>query len=403
MTDDACNNPSSSFIPSVQQVQTEEQAIMSIVAGNDPLAWPSIETTPINEFNTEGLATVVFPTLFPYGKGDPTCKGCHHAVTLAEAFEHLERYCDILPKDEFYWRFASHPRFQRHELLTQSRVYIQQHPCDANLTVEQLQEMVGTMRSIQLMNRLQRYATKVLGSKQYWYTRYQELKSLFEQKEPAAFFWTVSSAENYWPELHSLLPHPTETNVTHGMRVHTVVKSPHITDWFFHSKLKDFVNYWLHKTLNAEWYWFRYEYQARGSTHAHGCVKLKNDPGLCELVKVAALGWMEEKANKTNNMEPHHNQHVILCGQQAKQRAIAYADWLVTTINDSIPNGHWTLPQPHPCTISLTDVPNLDEDYTNLVSTVQRHTHCSPAYCIKQKQLKPTATHMQIQWRIQNY
>ena len=144
------------------------------------------------------------------------------------------------------------------------------------------------------MNHLQRYATKVLRSKQYWYTRYNELKALLEQKGPATFFWTVSSADNYWPELHSLLPHPTETNVTHGMRANAVIKNPHLTDWFFHSQLKDFVNYWLHKTLDAEWYWFRYEYQARGSTHAHGCAKLKNDPGLCELVKIAALGWMEE-------------------------------------------------------------------------------------------------------------
>ena len=115
------NNPRSSFIPCVQQVQTEEQAIRSTVAGNDPLAWPPIES------NIEGLATMVFPTLFPYGKGDPTCKGWHHAVTVAEAFRHLEQYCDILPNGEFYWRFASHPRFsywalnmkQRYELLAQ--------------------------------------------------------------------------------------------------------------------------------------------------------------------------------------------------------------------------------------------------------------------------------------------
>ena len=40
---------------------------------------------------------------------------------------------------------------------------------------------------------------------------------------------------------------------------------------------------------------------------------------------------MEEKANK-GNTEPYHNQHNILYGQQAKQRAIAYADWLMTTM-----------------------------------------------------------------------
>ena len=167
-----------------------------------------------------------------------------------EAFKHLERYCDILPNGNFHWRFASHPRFpywalnmkQRHELLSQSKVYKQQHPCDASLTVEQLQDMVGTMDSAQLMNRLQRYATNVLGSKQYWYTRYQELKALLEQKGAATFFWMVSSADHYLLELHSLLPHHTQAEVAHGMRV----KNPHITDWFFHSKLKDYVTCWLH-------------------------------------------------------------------------------------------------------------------------------------------------------------
>lgn len=84
------SNPSSSFIPCAQQTQTEEAAIRSTIAGDDPLEWPPIENTPINEYYTEGLATMVFPTLFPYGKGDPTCKGRHHAVTMSEAFKHLE-------------------------------------------------------------------------------------------------------------------------------------------------------------------------------------------------------------------------------------------------------------------------------------------------------------------------
>ena len=396
--DNVYNNPSSSYIPYVQQMQTEEDAIRSTVAGNDPLDWPPIENTPINEFQTEGLATMVFPTLFPYGKGDPTCKGRHHAVTLAEAFKHLERYCDVLPNGQFYWRFASHPRFpywalnmkQRHELLSQSKVYIRQHPCDANLTVEQLQDMVGTLNSTQLINRLQRYATKVLGSKQYWYTRCQELKALLEQKGPATFFWTVSSADNYWPELHSLLPHSTQTEVTHGMRANAVIKNPHVTDWFFHSKLKDFVNFWLSKTLDADWYWYRYEYQARGSTHAHGCAKLKNDPGLCKLVTSAAIGWVEQNVlDKAllNNLHIPQNQHIILYGQYAKKQAVAYVDWLVTTVNNSIPDSYWTSPQPHPCSIKFNEVQtNAEEDYCNLVNTVQRHTRCSPAYCIKQKQ-----------------
>ena len=149
---------------------------------------------------------------------------------------------------------------QRHQLLSQSKVYLQQNPSDARLTVEQLQEMVGTMNSMQLMNRLQRYAAKIQGSKQYWYARYQELKTLLEQKGSPTFFWTVSSADNYWPELHSLMPHASNDDMTHAMRVNAVISNPHITDWFFHAKLTDFVQHFLYDTLDAEWHWYRYEY-----------------------------------------------------------------------------------------------------------------------------------------------
>ena len=32
------------------------------------------------------------------------------------------------------------------------------------------------------------------------------------------------------------------------------------------------------------------KYQVRGSTHTHGCAKLKNDPGMCTLVEKTAVG-----------------------------------------------------------------------------------------------------------------
>ena len=94
----------------------------------------------------------------------------------------------------------------RHQLLSQSRIYLQHHSEDANLSIEQLQAMVGRMDSVQLINLLQRYAAKGHGSKQYWFSHYQELKALLQQKGAATFFWTVSSADNYWPQLHSLMP-----------------------------------------------------------------------------------------------------------------------------------------------------------------------------------------------------
>ena len=55
----------------------------------------------------EGLATMAFPTLFPYGKGDPTVR----EVCLTDGFKHLIKYADLSTDGLFAWRFASHPRF----------------------------------------------------------------------------------------------------------------------------------------------------------------------------------------------------------------------------------------------------------------------------------------------------
>ena len=53
---------------------------------------------------------------------------------------------------------------QRHQLLSQTSVYLQQHPGDANLMIDDLRAMVNTMSEQQLMTRLQRYASKIQGS-----------------------------------------------------------------------------------------------------------------------------------------------------------------------------------------------------------------------------------------------
>ena len=178
---------SHSFLPLPNKQSTDDMAIRNTILGDtlDPLNWPDINNVPINEFQTPYLATMSFPTLFPYATGDPTYPGRQRPVSLTDGFKHLIKYGDISDSNIKSWRFASHPHFiywalnmkQRHQLLSQAKIYLLQNPGDANLSVDDLKAMVGTTSADYLMKRLQRYAAKIQGSNGYWFQRYQELQA----------------------------------------------------------------------------------------------------------------------------------------------------------------------------------------------------------------------------------
>ena len=46
--------------------------------------------------------------------------------------------------------------------------------------MEELKVMVNSMSGKQMVNRVQRYVSKVQGTNQYWYQRLQELLALIE-------------------------------------------------------------------------------------------------------------------------------------------------------------------------------------------------------------------------------
>ena len=191
---------------------------------------------------------------------------------------------------------------QKKRTLQQTSVFIKQNPGDAHLTIEQLPEMRSKNDSTSFMTKLSRYVGNITGSNAYWHKRRDELKSIITTKGVPTIFFTFSSADMHWPELHSLFsnkPH----DCTNEERRQNVIDNPHIVDWFFDQRLQSFLKHWLYGTLGAEWHWYRYEFQARGSIHCHGTAKLKNDPGLCELTEVALRGFLDEQNLKQDSCE----------------------------------------------------------------------------------------------------
>ena len=74
------------------------------------------------------------------------------------------------------------------------------------------------------------------------------------------------------------------------------------------------------------------------------------------------------------------------------ENVTSYADRIVSTINPAISMDgsnaeNAPLPQtkPHVCNKPYSEVEDIKMDLIVLIATCQRHTRCSPAYCLKKK------------------
>ena len=93
--------------------------------------------------------------------------------------------------------------------------------------------------------------------------------------------------------------------------------------------------------LGAQWHWYRYEYQGRGSIHCYGIAKLKSDPGLGDLTDKALKGFLAEKSSAETSIPD---------GKKASQQICQYVDTLMSTYNPCPPDIEiWIKRKIHPC------------------------------------------------------
>ena len=359
---------SRSSVPNAACSMTEEESVHKLITDHQQtssrfvstMMWPTIGGTPINEFTTEGYFSLAFPTLFPTGAAEFLGQR-HNPITIGYYFKHLMMYDD--------GRFAKHARFRFFALNTEmrwraiqtGRVYVKQNPGDAQLSLDELRDMIGR-EGDSFSNRVLHYGINLRGTKQYWYKQRSNLIAMVDTLGLPTIFFTHSAADLQWPELANLIcSDPTSK----ASRAKAVIENPAIADWFFTHRIHKFIDAYYIGVLGASDYWLRFEWQHRGSPHVHG------------------LAWLPNAPNVECLMSSHQDDTV-------KARIIQYADHLVSTMNPGIlPDGSnsddapTAKTDPHICNKSYSEVTDFKQDLIDLVATCQRHSRCSTAYCLR--------------------
>ncbi|XP_034255201.1 uncharacterized protein LOC117653547 isoform X2 [Thrips palmi] len=318
---------------------------------NSLLSWPSISDKPINEFEHDSYIVQAFPCLFPTGRGRLKF-GKNQSISALNYFKHLMRYCDD--------RFAQHNRFRYFALNTYMRwsalkngnLFIKTQPQLQNMTLTQLKEELE--KNPAMIKKIMYRNSSISGTNSYWFARGKELLSMVEQLGLPTLFFTLSAADLHWPDLFRMLAPDEDFNTMSDYRRRQLVKAnPLAVDSYFLKRAETFINDVLVKKFNVKDFWYRVEYQHRGSPHIHG------------------IFWIENAPDVTN---------ILQKTEEEQQEIIQYFNDLVTAFH---PNQDQPPGNIHPCRKLLSEVQDLDQDLAELLNKVQRHTICSEQYCIR--------------------
>ena len=157
--------------------------------------------------------------------------------------------------------------------LQVGRIYVKQHPQDAQLSVEDLRAMVGSQAS-SFSSRVLHFATSLRGTSPYWLKQRSWLTAIIDTLGLSTIFFTHSAADLQWPDLAKLLCPDNPTN--RQKRKEALVANAALADWYFYQRIHLYMKHYYVDSLGACDYWLWFEWQHRGSPHVHHLAWLTN-------------------------------------------------------------------------------------------------------------------------------
>ena len=300
----------------------------------DPLPLPRRSKLPLSEFKSKGYMTLAFPTLFPKGRG--------HFEEPRDRPLKWEEWCQHLM--HFYdGRFACHRRFPHFLLNTHERqvavnkvgIFVKRDATAGRLTYGQLRAL-GRQEREAVFRRLSAYGQSLRNTPEFFKQRRHELQAMVEQLGDPHVFATNSHADTHCPYLHRFIKSgaqipdgderdPFAAGLTSSQcykrRLANIVAYPHLTAQFFHLKTELFFEH-IGESLGCEAHWCRYEWQSRGSTHAHYFLWLKDAPDVSFLDE-----WVQNEVHALGDGAKLTEMVVEQIVNNLNARALAASDW----------------------------------------------------------------------------
>lgn len=187
----------------------------------------------------------------------------------------------------------------------------------------ELREHMENIPNSHLADRLMRFGATLRGTRSYWTKCRAELTDMLHQIGTPTIFFTLSAADLYWPDLHALMPGITPSNPREAQlwRKKNVIDYPHIVAQYMHLRNSNFRKHVLEKGLDVRDYWYRYEWQHRGSPHVHGFLWIHGSPDMDnidwmnDVQRKNATKYFDSIVHAWNPREDKHQRNLQVCLQ----------------------------------------------------------------------------------------
>lgn len=224
----------------------------------------------------------------------------------------------------------------------------------------------------QIVNKMMNYGATLRGTRAYWLARRHELADALQIQGCPAVFWTLSAADLQWPDLHRHMPQeidvpPDDERAARRQRRLALNRNPHLAAEYLDLRVQLFLKEVMAPLFGVKHFWYRYEWQDRGSGHVHGFFWLNNAPDMDK------IDWDLLK-----------DPNAIISDDQTA-RMLEFTTFFDRLIKASNPfprtDENTPLIGVHPCNRERSTLQNNKAELAEILNWVERHTKCMPGYC----------------------